>query len=73
MFQMPIRHLIAALLIAAPAVAQKTADTTRVPLVPRPPVVRGLYVNRWAAVGQRVWQLVDVAERTEVNACRLRQ
>ncbi len=68
MFHMPIRHLIAALLIAAPAVAQKTADTTRAPLVPRPPVVRGLYVNRWAALGQRVWQLVDVAKRTEVNA-----
>jgi hypothetical protein len=34
----------------------------------RPSVVRGLYVNRWAAIGNRVWQLVEVARRTEVNA-----
>jgi len=27
-----------------------------------------LYVNRWAAIGQRMWQLIDVAKRTEVNA-----
>jgi hypothetical protein len=31
-------------------------------------VVRGLYVNRWAALGERMWQLIDVAKRTEVNA-----
>ena len=64
---MPHRHLLAALLLAAPASAQ-TADTARVPLVPRPAVVRGLYVNRWAAVGQKVWDLIEVAKRTEVNA-----
>ena len=46
------------------------ADTAAkaVPLVPRPEVVRGLYVNRWAALGERMWQLIDVAKRTEVNA-----
>lgn len=38
------------------------------PLVPTPSPVRGLYVSRWAAIGQRMWQLIDVAERTEVNA-----
>jgi hypothetical protein len=38
------------------------------PLVPTPTPVRGLYVSRWAAIGQRMWQLIDVAERTEVNA-----
>jgi hypothetical protein len=38
------------------------------PLVPTPNPVRGLYVSRWAAIGQRMWQLIDVAERTEVNA-----
>lgn len=38
------------------------------PLVPTPDPVRGLYVNRWAAIGQRMWQLIDVAQRTEVNA-----
>jgi hypothetical protein len=36
--------------------------------MPRPDVVRGLYVNRWAALGDRMWQLIDVAKRTEVNA-----
>ena len=47
-----------------------TADTepTRIPLVPRPDTVRGLYVNRWAALGQKMWQLIEVARKTEVNA-----
>src|SRR5262245_24910468 len=38
------------------------------PRVPTPTVVRGLYVNRWAARGDRMWELIDVAKRTEVNA-----
>jgi len=38
------------------------------PLVPTPDAPRGLYVNRWAAIGQRMWQLIAVADRTEVNA-----
>ncbi|MGH7718694.1 MAG: putative glycoside hydrolase [Gemmatimonadaceae bacterium] len=38
------------------------------PLVPTPAPLRGLYVNRWAALGQKMWQLIDVAKRTEVNA-----
>jgi len=33
----------------------------------RPDTVRGLYVNRWAALGRKVWQLLDVARTTEVN------
>ncbi|HEY8309807.1 MAG TPA: putative glycoside hydrolase [Gemmatimonadaceae bacterium] len=36
--------------------------------IPRPDTLRGLYVNRWAALGDRMWELVGVAERTEVNA-----
>jgi len=40
----------------------------RIPLVPTPDPVRGLYVNRWAALGQKMWQLIDVAKTTEVNA-----
>jgi len=36
--------------------------------VPRPEVVRGLYVNRWAAVGKKLGQLIDIAKTTEVNA-----
>ncbi|MEK7402988.1 MAG: putative glycoside hydrolase [Gemmatimonadota bacterium] len=33
-----------------------------------PDTVRGLYVNRWAAISNRMWQLIDVAKTTEVNA-----
>ncbi len=36
--------------------------------MPRPAVVRGLYVNRWAVLGQKMWELIGVARRTEVNA-----
>ncbi|MEO6528145.1 MAG: putative glycoside hydrolase [Gemmatimonadaceae bacterium] len=39
-----------------------------VPVMTRPDVLRGLYVNRWAALGDRMWELIDVAKRTEVNA-----
>jgi hypothetical protein len=66
---------LATLLAAPPAPAQATtaspvarSESTAVPLVPRPPVVRGLYVNRWAAIGQRMWDLIGIAKRTEVNA-----
>jgi hypothetical protein len=47
------------------------ADSTKrapVKRVPRPEVVRGLYVNRWAALGQRMGELINVAKTTEVNA-----
>jgi hypothetical protein len=66
---------LATLLVAPPAPAQAAtaspvarSESTAVPLVPRPPVVRGLYVNRWAAIGQRMWDLIGIAKRTEVNA-----
>lgn len=54
-------------LVAAPAVPDSIARPAQ-PRVPTPRVVRGLYVNRWAALGQRMWDLIDVAKRTEVNA-----
>ncbi len=38
------------------------------PLVPTPESIRGLYVNRWAALGKRVYALIDVARETEVNS-----
>ncbi len=38
------------------------------PHVPRPSPLRGLYVNRWAALGDRMARLIGVAKRTEVNA-----
>ncbi len=36
--------------------------------VARPDTLRGLYVNRWAALGDRMWDLVAIARRTEINA-----
>ncbi|MEO7366899.1 MAG: putative glycoside hydrolase [Gemmatimonadaceae bacterium] len=36
--------------------------------VPRPAVLRGLYVNRWAALGKKMGELIGVAKTTEVNA-----
>ena len=65
---------VASLLAAAPGHAQPvapsapSADSAPRPFVARPAVVRGLYVNRWAAIDQRMWDLIDVAKRTEVNA-----
>jgi hypothetical protein len=51
----------------APAVPDSIARPAQ-PLLATPKVVRGLYVNRWAALGLRMWDLVDIAKRTEVNA-----
>jgi len=48
----------------------QSRDTAPPPVtyVSRPDTLRGLYVNRWAALGDRMWDLVDVAKRTEINA-----
>jgi hypothetical protein len=61
-------RVILALTLALPALAQSSTDTARVDVAPRPAIVRGLYVNRWAAAGKTMWTLIDVAKRTEVNA-----
>jgi hypothetical protein len=36
--------------------------------VARPEIVRGLYVNRWAAIGKKMGELINIAKTTEVNA-----
>ena len=36
--------------------------------VPVPDTLRGLYVNRWAALGSKLKTLIEVAKKTEVNA-----
>jgi hypothetical protein len=60
-----------------PALCAALADSTvhadsllrpPAPLVPTPTPLRGLYVNRWAAIGTRMWDLIRVARETEVNA-----
>jgi len=54
---------------SVPAAAAPAApEPEPIPLVPTPDPVRGLYVNRWASLGQKMWQLIDVAKTTEVNA-----
>jgi hypothetical protein len=61
---------------AAATAAQHRADSleadstnrAKVAHVPRPDVVRGLYVNRWAALGEKMGQLINLAKTTEVNA-----
>src|SRR5437762_11793013 len=50
------------------ALKSDSAKRATIVRVPRPAVVRGLYVNRWAAVGKKLGQLIDIAKTTEVNA-----
>lgn len=52
---------------AAPEAAPRDTSPVWAPMA-TPDTVRGLYVNRWASLGERMWQLIDVAKRTEVNA-----
>ena len=54
----------------AGATSRVRADTAqaRAPLVATPDTIRGLYVNRWAAIGASVWDLIRVADSTEINA-----
>ncbi|MDO8500962.1 MAG: putative glycoside hydrolase [Gemmatimonadaceae bacterium] len=73
-----VAFLIAASCSDGPAVAAQSAradpirkdsvERARIVRVPTPDVVRGLYVNRWAAVGRKMGQLIDLAKKTEVNA-----
>ena len=52
--------------------ADPPASSTSVPReivrVPTPDTLRGLYVNRWAALGRKLNDLIAVAKRTEINA-----
>jgi len=37
-------------------------------LAPAPKAIKGLYVNAWAFGSQKLWQLVRLADETEINA-----
>ena len=50
------------------SVAADSVARSKIVRVPTPDVVRGLYVNRWAALGRKMGQLIDIAKTTEVNA-----
>ena len=59
---------------SAARLAEPVADSLlrpAAPLVAMPPVVRGLYVNRWASLGQKMGELIEVAKTTEGNALSL--
>lgn len=51
-----------------PAVPPDSLARAPAPLVATPNPVHGLYVNRWAAIGTKVWQIVRLAEQTHINA-----
>ena len=68
---MRMRYLMPLAMAMAGTMARTArAQDSAVPRAPlaRPDVVRGLYVKRWAVLDQRVWNLIGVAEHTEVNA-----
>jgi hypothetical protein len=48
----------------------RQSDSIKAPIVhvPTPDTLRGLYVNRWAALGSKLKALIEVAKKTEVNA-----
>ena len=52
----------------ADSLAADSVNRAQIVRVPRPEVVRGLYVNRWAAIGKKLGTLIDLAKTTEVNA-----
>jgi hypothetical protein len=58
--------------IASPlaGTSQQVAKPSPPPVVhvPTPDTLRGLYVNRWAALGSKLRTLIDVAKKTEINA-----
>ncbi|MEO8577421.1 MAG: putative glycoside hydrolase [Gemmatimonadales bacterium] len=54
--------------LLADSIRKDSIERAKIVRVPRPEVVRGLYVNRWAALGKKMGQLIELAKRTEVNA-----
>lgn len=58
----------AAEIARADSVRSDSIERAKIVHQPRPEIVRGLYVNRWAALGKKMNQLIDLAKKTEVNA-----
>jgi hypothetical protein len=65
--QQPARQVVASPPASSPQRATKPSLPT-VAHVPTPDTLRGLYVNRWAALGSKLRTLIDVAKKTEINA-----
>ncbi len=47
--------------VALASAGRTDTATKQLSRIERPDVVRGLYVNRWAALGTRMWQLIELA------------
>ena len=54
--------------VAASSTPVKTESVVPVAHVPTPDTLRGLYVNRWAALGSKLDRLIEIARTTEINA-----
>ncbi len=54
--------------LRADSIRLDSTERAKIIHVPRPAIVRGLYVNRWAALGEKMRGLIDIAKTTEVNA-----
>jgi hypothetical protein len=54
--------------VAASSTPVKTESVVPVAHVPTPDTLRGLYVNRWAALGSKLDRLIVIARTTEINA-----
>ena len=52
----------------ADSIRKDSIERARIVRVATPDTLRGLYVNRWAALGKKMGQLINVAKKTEVNA-----
>ena len=60
--------LSAADIARADSIRRDSIEKARIVRVPTPDTLRGLYVNRWAALGRKMNQLIDLSRKTEVNA-----
>ena len=58
--------IVAALALTGTGAGAQQKDSVAAPVLPD--TMRGLYVNRWAALAPRMWQLIALAKTTEVNA-----
>ena len=52
----------------ADSIRKDSIERARIVRVATPDTLRGLYVNRWASLGKKMGQLIEVAKKTEVNA-----
>lgn len=58
----------ARLAAVADSIRRDSIQRASIKRVPPPDTLRGLYINRWASLGEKMRQLIEVAKTTEVNA-----